>query len=309
MNDLIEHVFLKIIYDNKVIRNLQLLRGHCVTVGRSTADIVFQHDLEMSNSHFRFEVGDYECRVTDLNSTNSTWLNKAKVSSATVKDGDELQAGRTIFKVQIQTAVSTPLAPPTNQQTVNDASITETSTDAKQVPENMPAATPSVEVEGKELDSWAMLLKEEPTDEVPIVGRPTDLQMKQPSVPPTLEQPTFSTVSERQIDLRTPVQVVLSVVGSEDKNCVCNAHDSTQIVIGREPSSDLQIVDEKVSSRHCLVEFVNQSFIVRDLDSTNGTTLNGQDILEAALSDGDTLQVGDTSLLVNLKFDSKMVGE
>lgn len=302
---MIEHVFLQISYKNKVVRNLHLLRGQSVTIGRAIGDIVFEHDHEMSNSHFRFEVGDSECRVTDLDSTNSTWLNKTKVSSAAVADRDELLAGKTVFTVQIQRSKSTPQVLPANSQTLNDSSVKETfSEEGPQTDFDVPIPQTEEETDSIESNSWANLLKEEPTDEIPLEQSKPQWSGNSAEIPPTPEERTFSTVSKRKENLRTPIQIELSVVGAPNETHSLGADETQQFVIGRDASSDLRINDVKVSSKHSLVEFVNSSFIIRDLNSTNGTTLNGQEIKEARLSDGDQLQIGETSLSVKLTYDS-----
>lgn len=302
---MIEHVFLQISYENNVIRNVHLLRGQSVTVGRSIGDIVVGHDHEMSNSHFRFEVGDSECRVTDLNSTNSTWLNKTKVSSAAVADGDELQAGKTIFTVQIQTSTPTPRESTANSPTLNDSSVKETFAEYAPQPNiDVPIPQNETETGSVESNSWAEMLKEEPTDEIPVEQSKPPWNEDSAEVNPSPEGEVFSTVSKRKEKLKTPIQIELSVVGAPNETYSLGADETQQFVIGRDASSDLRINDEQVSSKHCLVEFVNSSFIIRDLNSTNGTTLNGQEINEAQLSDGDQLQIGETSLSVKLTYDT-----
>ena len=49
-----------------------------------------------------------------------------------------------------------------------------------------------------------------------------------------------------------------------------------EMTIGRRPSSDIRLDFENVSGRHCVLSFVNGTWHIRDLGSTNGTKLNGQ---------------------------------
>jgi FHA domain-containing protein len=65
--------------------------------------------------------------------------------------------------------------------------------------------------------------------------------------------------------------------------------------IGRSKDCDVQIDDRYASSLHARVfERGGRSF-VEDMDSTNGTLLNGATLKgEAELIDGDTVQIGDT---------------
>ena len=65
--------------------------------------------------------------------------------------------------------------------------------------------------------------------------------------------------------------------------------------IGRSKEADVQIDDRYASSLHARVFSREARFFVEDMDSTNGTLLNGATLQgEAELIDGDTVQIGDT---------------
>ena len=49
-----------------------------------------------------------------------------------------------------------------------------------------------------------------------------------------------------------------------------------------------------MSRRHFLIEYKNNAYFVRDLETTNGTWLNAHRILEAELKPGDRLTAGQT---------------
>ncbi|MFQ5349069.1 MAG: FHA domain-containing protein [Thermoanaerobaculia bacterium] len=67
-------------------------------------------------------------------------------------------------------------------------------------------------------------------------------------------------------------------------------------VVGRE-GADITIDDPAVSSRHFEVEATGGEFFIRDLDSSNGTTLNGDKIRTAQLSPGDKIRAGRTTFV------------
>jgi predicted component of type VI protein secretion system len=48
-----------------------------------------------------------------------------------------------------------------------------------------------------------------------------------------------------------------------------------EVVIGRRPSCDIRLDYENISGKHCLLRIVNGVWNVKDLGSTNGTTVNG----------------------------------
>jgi hypothetical protein len=65
--------------------------------------------------------------------------------------------------------------------------------------------------------------------------------------------------------------------------------------IGRSKESDVQIEDRYASSLHARVFSREGHYFVEDMNSTNGTLLNGAVLKgEAELIDGDTIQIGDT---------------
>jgi pSer/pThr/pTyr-binding forkhead associated (FHA) protein len=50
------------------------------------------------------------------------------------------------------------------------------------------------------------------------------------------------------------------------------------MTIGRRPSCDIRLEFENISGKHCLLRLINGVWMVRDLGSTNGTTVNGSRI-------------------------------
>jgi len=69
-----------------------------------------------------------------------------------------------------------------------------------------------------------------------------------------------------------------------------------ETLIGRNPTTDITLLDEGISREHALVlvEAEGGSYGVEDLQSTNGTKVNGKRVRSATLSDGDEIQVGRT---------------
>ena len=65
-----------------------------------------------------------------------------------------------------------------------------------------------------------------------------------------------------------------------------------ELIIGRRPTCDIQLDFENVSSKHCVLRMVNHVWHVRDLGSTNGTSMNGQRLsAEAGLMPDDELGI------------------
>jgi pSer/pThr/pTyr-binding forkhead associated (FHA) protein len=73
--------------------------------------------------------------------------------------------------------------------------------------------------------------------------------------------------------------------------------------IGRSPGAEFILDAPLVSRLHCQLSATNESVHVKDLDSTNGTFVNGERITSATLRAGDVLKVGRVDFRIS-KTDS-----
>jgi signal transduction histidine kinase len=73
--------------------------------------------------------------------------------------------------------------------------------------------------------------------------------------------------------------------------------DEPAVTIGRGTSNSVQLHDTEVSREHVEMHRHGDVFILRDLNSSNGTYVNGKRVDEYELASGDQLQVGRTLLL------------
>ncbi len=72
-----------------------------------------------------------------------------------------------------------------------------------------------------------------------------------------------------------------------------------ELVIGRDPACDIVLSGMTVSRRHLRLLFTDGAWIVRDLDSTNGTRLNDSVVVRCQLRPGDRLRLGDEHLIID----------
>jgi FHA domain-containing protein len=70
------------------------------------------------------------------------------------------------------------------------------------------------------------------------------------------------------------------------------------VTLGRDPTCDLVLNDERCSRRHAVVETTPDGLVVRDAGSANGVFVNGKKIERSALRTGDLLRVGEVILEV-----------
>jgi predicted component of type VI protein secretion system len=84
------------------------------------------------------------------------------------------------------------------------------------------------------------------------------------------------------------------------------AHELTvaKTTIGRLEDNTFQIPEASVSSHHCEVLLEGSQVRIKDLNSTNGTFINGDKISEAVLNPGQTLRLGQ----IELRLDSDAPG-
>ena len=63
-------------------------------------------------------------------------------------------------------------------------------------------------------------------------------------------------------------------------------------VVGREGTCDMYVESNQVSRRHCLLQVTERGLLVKDLESTNGTFVNGIPMTDGYINDGDRLGLG-----------------
>ncbi len=93
---------------------------------------------------------------------------------------------------------------------------------------------------------------------------------------------------------RVPVLTVLA--GNQmGRTALCDQHD---LMLGRARQCDLFCSDSGVSRQHATVELTAAgSLVLRDLESTNGTYVNGEQVTERTLEDGDCIHLGPVAVV------------
>lgn len=97
------------------------------------------------------------------------------------------------------------------------------------------------------------------------------------------------------------IDATLRVVAGPDTGRIIPIDDPITI-IGRDETCHVVLDDPRVSTRHAMVYFAGGEFRVRDLDSTNGSLLNGSPLTEFAFQDGDDLRVGKSVVRLVIDF-------
>jgi hypothetical protein len=63
-------------------------------------------------------------------------------------------------------------------------------------------------------------------------------------------------------------------------------------VVGRDGTCDVYVESNQVSRRHCLLQVTERGMLVKDLESTNGTFVNGMPMTDGYINEGDRLGLG-----------------
>lgn len=100
-------------------------------------------------------------------------------------------------------------------------------------------------------------------------------------------------------------QVVVIEGPNKGKKITLNKNLTT---VGKRENNDIALADKTVSRNHLEIEYNSDSFLLRDLNSTNGTYINGTKVKEAYLAPGDIIKIGNT-IMEFTAFDEKVAVE
>lgn len=81
------------------------------------------------------------------------------------------------------------------------------------------------------------------------------------------------------------------------------------LVIGKKSDADLILQDPSISGQHAKVTCLDGIWRIRDLQSTNGTSVNGREIEVVELKDGDQISIGDTVFVFRMHPPAEDVAE
>ncbi len=91
--------------------------------------------------------------------------------------------------------------------------------------------------------------------------------------------------------------ITLRVIDGADRGRVYR-HLKTPITIGREEGNTIQLNDERVSRFHVKIQEDSGKLVLTDLESTNGTKVNGEEVQLRILKYGDLIGVGRSILVL-----------
>ncbi len=91
-------------------------------------------------------------------------------------------------------------------------------------------------------------------------------------------------------------EVTLRVLDGADRGRVFE-HLEAPISIGREEGNTIQLNDERISRFHLKIQLDHDDLVLTDLESTNGTKVNNEDVQLRILRHGDLITIGRSTLI------------
>ncbi len=90
---------------------------------------------------------------------------------------------------------------------------------------------------------------------------------------------------------------ILTIIQGPQQGRVVSLVGDRDIVIGRAPECELQLLDRAVSRHHARIRFYQGAWLLEDMGSSGGTYINARRIQTEYLSLGDQIVVGATTLV------------
>jgi pSer/pThr/pTyr-binding forkhead associated (FHA) protein len=88
----------------------------------------------------------------------------------------------------------------------------------------------------------------------------------------------------------------LEINGVQPKPVGIELHEKSA-VLGRSPDCEIPLPVTEVSRHHARISYQNEEYHVEDLDSTNGTMVNGVSIKKCVLRNNDQIQIGEITII------------
>ncbi len=250
----------------KVGQTVVLEQGRTV-IGRQVGDLIIP-DKEISSIHaiISFERGGWY--VMDLGSTNGVFVDDQVKLEARLKNKTDLRFGQTRLRFEAQGEDDEAAGPPDLLAEGANSDLT------------LPHVPKGGTLTGKEAQAVREQINKEEEKAV-TAALFADDEVDRGPMPTGRKGPESG----------PQVQVSLEIVEGADKGAI-RRYTSESILIGR-LNTDLVVRDSDVSRRHSIIEVFDASQIyLRDLNSTNGTFVNGRRVSSVRLRNGDQIRLG-----------------
>jgi len=111
----------------------------------------------------------------------------------------------------------------------------------------------------------------------------------------------WNDLKRRSQDLTTYLPPLLTLSLEKGEDAEPRQFQTSEITLGRDPACEFPLEDATVSARHARLYYRQGHWWVEDLQSTNGTYINGETVsTPLVLTAGDRLRCGQVSLTINI---------
>lgn len=238
-------------------------------IGRSDLCDIMLEGKDLSRCHVELRITETSVYATNISNSGILRLNGDRVETCEVRESDELQFGS--YKVTI----------------VYELEVNQ----AKEIPD-FGVEHPNLEIEAPGQDFINQELASEPPPELrrefPI-AQMDDLAESSP-VDGALALKTENTDLDNQAVVAKIIFTEGPLSGSEIPL------QGYEISMGRSRKADIYIPDDKLSRKHAKISRVGMGYRLIDLDSRNGTYVNGIRVLEHPLSSFDVIEIGKSKM-------------
>ena len=270
-----------------------------VSIGRAEGCAVRLDDRAISREHAVIRALEDGFEIHRKSLFAPLWVNGKEITHAIVKQGDWLELGP--YRIQIGQSAAVAAAVTAVAAAVSDVGV-------DFPPEGLVLESPPEEqlvdqpVETPSQAPEIGLSESQPPAESPDSPEMLDISDPLPSSgsEPVVEEPVTEGIGDPDASTRafgaTQVRAVLSL----DEGAA-NVREievgQSEIVLGRGKTCQIILNDKKASRRHASVSRQGSRFVVRDLGSSNGVSVNGEKIREQELAAEDQIRIGDTVIL------------
>jgi len=254
------------------------------TVGRDSRNNLVLGDRQVSKFHCKIIRRESQHVVQDLGSSNGTLINGIRVVNETaVTTGDRIRVGpyELIF-ADAGADASGFVRPP------RDSAGGTTPPPAPIDPTSNPERDELPELELEDLDPMGGGFAGSGEPAAP--DAPRAVQLADPAPTPVRSVGPDRPLSDSGV---TPAgsRAYLEIIEGDGKGHMITI-GNRGVTIGAGSRNHLVLDDPFVSRQHCRVDPAGSRYTVRDLGSTNGIRVDGEDVSEAPMTDGTRLQVG-----------------
>jgi pSer/pThr/pTyr-binding forkhead associated (FHA) protein len=269
-------------------------------IGRQVGDLIVG-DKEVSSIHaiISYERGGWY--VMDLGSTNGVFVDEQVKLEARLRHNTELRVGQTRMRFELIGGGDEISADPPDllgdRDETSSASLDLLGGGAADL------TLPHVPRGGTLTGEQAAMVRDALDEEQDILAGPADGPDARPGRSAFEDRATEEYGSDdvlQGLGEAPPVQVQIEILEGADKGAV-RRFTQDSVLLGR-LNTDLVVRDSDVSRRHAIIEVFDATQVyLRDLNSTNGSFVNGRRVSSVRLRAGDQIRLGRCLLRFNAR--------